>query len=87
MTGHATTELLFDEMPVPAVNIIGEEDQGFHYALLGINAERILISTECIGDSKCFVEKASYYASDRTEFDRPIKRNQGAQIPNASAHS
>ena len=87
MMSHAKTELFIDEMPVPAANIIGEEDQGFRYVLSGMNVKRILISTECIEDAKCFVEKASYYASDRTVFDRPIKRNCGAQFPIARAYS
>ena len=87
MMNHATTELFFDEMPVPAANLIGEEGQGFRYILSGMNAERILIAAECIGDAKWFIEKASHYASDRTVFDRPIGQNQGVQFPIARAYS
>ncbi len=87
MMNHASTELFFDEMPVPAANLIGEEGQGFRYILSGMNAERILIAAECIGDAKWFIEKASHYASDRTVFDRPIGQNQGVQFPIARAYS
>ena len=87
MMNHATTELFFDEMPVPAANLIGEEGQGFRYILSGMNAERILIAAECIGDAKWFIEKASHYASDRTVVDRPIGQNQGVQFPIARAYS
>jgi len=87
MMNHATTELFFDEMPVPAANLIGEEGQGFRYILSGMNAERILIAAECIGDAKWFIKKASHYANDRTVFDRPIGQNQGVQFPIARAYS
>ncbi|MEP4194108.1 MAG: acyl-CoA dehydrogenase family protein [Aliishimia sp.] len=87
MMNHATTELFFDDMPVPAANLIGEEGKGFRYILSGMNAERILISAECIGDAKWFIEKAASYASDRTVFDRPIGQNQGVQFPIARAYS
>jgi alkylation response protein AidB-like acyl-CoA dehydrogenase len=87
MMNHATTELFFDDMPVPAENIVGEEGKGFRYILSGMNAERILIAAECIGDAKWFIEKASAYASDRQVFNRPIGQNQGIQFPIARAYS
>jgi acyl-CoA dehydrogenase len=87
MMNHATTEVFFDEMPVPKANLIGEEGQGFRYILSGMNAERILISAECIGDAKWFIEKASAYASERTVFGRAIGQNQGVQFPIAKAYS
>jgi len=87
MMNHATTELFFDDMPVPAANLIGEEGKGFRYILSGMNAERILIAAECIGDAKWFIEKASAYAGDRTVFNRPIGQNQGVQFPIARAYS
>ena len=87
MMNHATTELFFDDMPVPAENLVGEEGKGFRYILSGMNAERILIAAECIGDAKWFIEKASAYASDRQVFNRPIGQNQGIQFPIARAYS
>jgi acyl-CoA dehydrogenase len=87
MMNHATTELFFDDMPVPAANLVGQEGKGFRYILSGMNAERILISAECIGDAKWFIEKASRYASERTVFGRPIGQNQGVQFPIAKAYS
>lgn len=87
MMNHATTELFFDDMPVPAANLIGEEGKGFRYILSGMNAERILIAAECIGDAKWFIERATAYASDRRIFDRPIGQNQGIQFPIARAYS
>jgi acyl-CoA dehydrogenase len=87
MMNHATTEVFFDEMPVPAENLIGEEGKGFRYILSGMNAERILIAAECIGDAKWFIEKASSYASDRAVFGRPIGQNQGIQFPIARAYA
>jgi len=87
MMNHATTEVFFDEMPVPAENLIGEEGSGFRYILSGMNAERILIAAECIGDAKWFIEKASSYASDRAVFGRPIGQNQGIQFPIARAYA
>lgn len=87
MMNHATTELFFDDMPVPAKNLVGEEGKGFRYILSGMNAERILIAAECIGDAKWFIEKASAYATDRTIFDRPIGQNQGVQFPIAKAYA
>lgn len=86
MMNHATTELFFDNMPVPAANLIGEAGKGFRYILSGMNAERILISAECIGDAKWFIQKASSYASDRSVFGRPIGQNQGVQFPIARAY-
>jgi acyl-CoA dehydrogenase len=86
MMNHATTELFFDDLEVPAENLIGEEGRGFAYILDGMNAERILIAAECIGDARWFVAKASAYASDRQVFGRPIGQNQGIQFPIARAH-
>ncbi|MGI9305446.1 MAG: acyl-CoA dehydrogenase family protein [Gammaproteobacteria bacterium] len=87
MMNHATTEVFFDNMPVPAENLIGEEGKGFRYILSGMNAERILIAAECIGDAKWFIEKASSYAKERNVFDRPIGKNQGVQFPIARAYA
>ena len=87
MMNHATTELFFDDMPVPAANLVGEEGKGFRHILSGMNAERILVSAECIGDAKWFIERASRYASDRAVFGRPIGQNQGIQFPIARAYS
>jgi len=86
MMNHATTELFFDEVPVPAVNLVGEEGLGFRYLLDGLNAERILIAAECIGDGRWFVQRASQYARDRVVFGRAIGQNQGVQFPIARAH-
>lgn len=85
MMNHATTEVFFDNMKVPAENLIGEEGKGFRYILSGMNAERILIGSECIGDAKWFIEKASAYAKERVLFGRPIGQNQGVQFPIARA--
>ena len=87
MMNHATTEVFFDGVKVPANNLIGEEGKGFRYILSGMNAERILIAAECIGDAKWFIEKASAYANDRSVFGRPIGRNQGIQFPIARAYA
>jgi alkylation response protein AidB-like acyl-CoA dehydrogenase len=87
MMNHATTELFFDDMKIPVSSIIGEEGKGFRYILSGMNAERLLISAECIGDAKWFINKASQYAGDRKVFDRPIGQNQGIQFPIAKAYS
>ena len=87
MMNHATTEVFFDNMPVPAANLVGEEGRGFRYILSGMNAERILISAECIGDAKWFIEKASSYAREREVFGRPIGQNQGIQFPIAKAYA
>jgi alkylation response protein AidB-like acyl-CoA dehydrogenase len=86
MLNHATTELFFDELRVPAANLIGEEGKGFRYILDGMNAERILIASECIGDGRFFVDRAAAYASGREVFGRPIGENQGIQFPIARAH-
>jgi acyl-CoA dehydrogenase len=85
MMNHATTEVFFDDLRVPAKNLIGEEGQGFRYILDGMNAERILIAAECIGDARWFVEKAKSYACERRVFGRPIGQNQGIQFPIARA--
>ena len=87
MMNHATTEVFFDDMPVPAENLIGEDGKGFRYILSGMNAERILIAAECIGDAKWFLEKAGGYAKERAVFGRPIGRNQGIQFPIAKAYA
>ena len=86
MMNHATTELFFDDLRVPVQNLIGEEGRGFKCILDGMNAERILIAAECIGDARWFTEKSSRYACDREVFDRPIGQNQGIQFPIARAH-
>jgi acyl-CoA dehydrogenase len=86
MMNHATTEVYFDNMPVPADNLIGEEGKGFRYIISGMNAERILIAAECIGDAKWFIAKATSYAKERVVFGRPIGQNQGVQFPIARAH-
>ena len=85
MVNHETNELFFDNLEIPAENLIGEEGKGFHYILDGLNAERILIAAECIGDGYWFVEKAAAYAKERVVFDRPIGKNQGIQFPIARA--
>ncbi len=87
MMNHGTTEIFFDNLKVPAENLIGEEGKGFRYILDGMNAERILIASECIGDAKWFIEKATAYAKDRTVFKRPIGQNQGVQFPIARAYA
>jgi alkylation response protein AidB-like acyl-CoA dehydrogenase len=86
MLNHATTELFFDQLRVPAENLIGEEGKGFSYILDGMNAERILIAAECIGDARWFIEKASAYAKEREVFGAPIGKNQGVQFPIARAY-
>ena len=87
MMNHSTTEVYFEDVRVPAANLIGEEGDGFRYILSGMNAERILIASECVGDAKWFIEKASKYASEREVFGRPIGRNQGIQFPIAKAYA
>lgn len=87
MMNHATTEVFFDNLRVPAENLIGEEGKGFRYILSGMNAERILIAAECVGDAKWFIEKATGYARDRKVFDRAIGQNQGIQFPIAKAYA
>ena len=86
MMNHATTEVFFENMRVPADAVIGQEGEGFRYILSGMNAERILIAAECIGDAKWFIKKATTYAAERVVFDRPIGRNQGVQFPIARAY-
>jgi acyl-CoA dehydrogenase len=87
MMNHATTEVFFDDLRVPAENLVGEEGQGFRYILSGMNAERILIGAECVGDAKWFIEKATNYAKERSVFGRPIGKNQGIQFPIAKAYA
>ncbi len=87
MMNHATTEVFFDDLRVPAENLIGEEGKGFRYILAGMNTERILIAAECIGDAKWFIEKATAYAKARELFGRPIGQNQGVQFPIARAYA
>jgi acyl-CoA dehydrogenase len=87
MMNHATTEIFFDNMRVPSENLIGDEGKGFRYILSGMNAERILIAAECIGDAKWFIGKATAYAKERVLFDRPIGQNQGVQFPIARCYS
>ena len=87
MMNHATTEVFFDTMVVPAANLIGEEGKGFRYILSGMNAERLLIAAECIGDAKWFIEKATAYAKERQVFGRPIGQNQGVQFPIARSYA
>ena len=86
MPNHETNEVFFDNFEVPAENLIGEESKGFRYILDGMNAERILIAAECVGDGHWFIEKATRYAKDRVVFDRPIGQNQGVAFPIARAH-
>lgn len=86
MMNHSTTEVFFDHLRVPAENLIGEEGKGFRYILSGMNAERILIAAECIGDAKWFIDKATAYARERVVFGRPIGQNQGVQFPIAKAY-
>ena len=87
MMNHSTTKVFFEDMRVPAANLIGEEGKGFRYILSGMNAERLLIAAECIGDAKWFIEKASSYAKERVLFNRPIGQNQGVQFPIARAYA
>jgi len=86
MMNHATTEVFFENLRVPADGVIGREGEGFRYILSGMNAERILIAAECIGDAKWFIEKATAYAGERVVFGRPIGQNQGVQFPIARAY-
>jgi acyl-CoA dehydrogenase len=86
MMNHATTELFFDDLEVPLDTLVGDEGQGFRYLIDGLNAERILIAAECVGDGRWFVERAAKYAKDRVVFGRPIGQNQGIQFPIARAH-
>ena len=87
MINHATTEVFFDDLEIPADSLIGEEGAGFRYILDGMNAERILIASECIGDARWFIDKASRYASERKVFGRPIGSNQGVAFPLAQAYA
>src|SRR5262245_32224801 len=87
MMNHATTEIFLDDMSVQADNLIGQEGEGFRYILSGMNAERILIASECIGDAKWFIAKATAYAKERAVFGRPIGQNQGVQFPIARAYA
>ncbi len=87
MINHATTELFFDDLEIPASSLIGEEGKGFRYILSGMNAERILIGAECIGDARWFIEVATKYACERNVFGRPIGQNQGIQFPIAEAYA
>lgn len=87
MVNHATTEVFFDDLKVPVSALVGEEGKGFRYILDGMNAERILIASECVGDSRWFIEKASAYANERRVFDRPIGQNQGIQFPIARSYA
>jgi len=86
MMNHATTELFFDDLEVPADTLVGEEGKGFRYLIDGLNAERILIAAECVGDGRWFIERAARYAKERVVFGRPIGQNQGIQFPIARAH-
>jgi len=86
MINHATTELFIENLDVPAANLIGEEGKGFTYLLHGLNAERILIAAECVGDGRWFIERSRRYAAERVVFGRPIGQNQGVQFPIATAH-
>jgi acyl-CoA dehydrogenase len=86
MMNHATTELFFDDLEIPVSSLIGEEGRGFRYLLDGLNAERILIASECVGDGRWFLERAAKYAKERVVFGRPIGQNQGVQFPIARAH-
>src|SRR5471032_1563884 len=86
MVNHETNELFIDNLEIPAANLIGEEGNGFKYILDGLNAERILIAAECIGDGYWFIDNGSAYAKERVVFDRPIGRNQGIQFPLARAY-
>jgi acyl-CoA dehydrogenase len=87
MLNHSTTEVFFDGVELPEDALIGEEGKGFRNILDGMNAERVLIAAECIGDGRWFVEKAASYASERVVFGRPIGANQGVQFPIARAHA
>lgn len=87
MMNHGTTEVFFDNMRIPAASLVGEEGKGFRYVLSGMNAERILIAAECIGDAKWFTEKSTAYAKERVVFGRPIGQNQGVQFPIAQAYA
>ena len=86
MMNHATTEVFFDNLAVPVSSRVGEEGRGFRYLIDGLNAERILIAAECVGDGRWFLERSTSYANERVVFNRPIGQNQGIQFPIARAH-
>ncbi len=86
MVNHETNEVFFDDLEIPAENLIGEENNGFRIILEGLNAERVLIAAECVGDAYWFVDRAKAYASDRIVFDRPIGKNQGVAFPIARSY-
>ena len=87
MINHHSCELFFDDLVIPSESLLGEEGKGFKVILDGMNAERILIAAECVGDGRYFIDKASAYASERTVFDRPIGQNQGVQFPIARSYT
>ena len=87
MINHATTEIFFDNLKIPADSLVGEEGKGFRYILSGMNAERILIAAECIGDARWFIKKAAEYARDRSVFGKPIGQNQGIQFPISESYA
>ncbi|MFT4632201.1 MAG: acyl-CoA dehydrogenase, partial [Crocinitomicaceae bacterium] len=87
MINHHSCELFFDDLRIPAANLLGKEGEGFKVILDGMNAERILIAAECVGDGRYFVDKASHYANERVVFDRPIGQNQGVQFPIARCYA
>ena len=87
MINHATTEIFFDNLHIPPGSLVGEEGKGFRYIIDGMNAERILIAAECIGDARWFIRRATEYAGERRVFDRPIGQNQGVQFPIAEAYA
>jgi alkylation response protein AidB-like acyl-CoA dehydrogenase len=87
LMNHSTTEVFFEDLRIPASSLIGEEGKGFRYILSGMNAERILIAAECVGDAKWFIEKATGYAKERMVFNRPIGQNQGIQFPIARCYA
>jgi alkylation response protein AidB-like acyl-CoA dehydrogenase len=87
MMNHSTTEVFFDDLRVPAENLVGEEGKGFRYILSGMNAERVLIAAECVGDAKWFIDESVAYAKERIVFNRPIGQNQGIQFPIARAYA
>src|SRR6266478_2183474 len=86
MVNHETNELFFDNLEIPAENLIGQEGRGFRYILDGLNAERTLIAAECIGDGYWFIDRVTRYATERVVFDRPIGQNQGVQFPIAECY-
>ena len=86
MVNHETNELFFDNLEIPAENLIGHEGQGFKYILDGLNAERTLIAAECIGDGHWFIGRVTQYVKERIVFGRPIGQNQGVQFPIAESH-